>query len=69
MRHGEQVPAVEAFETGDRLVFAASEAGVRSLWESPRFGLSPQHLYMVSVGPGERERAGCRPGPVDRSGL
>jgi hypothetical protein len=53
MRHGEQVPAAEAFEAGDRLVFAASEAGVRSLWESPRFGLSPQHLYMVSVGPGE----------------
>jgi citrate transporter len=31
MRHGEQVPAAEAFEAGDRLVFAASEAGVRSL--------------------------------------
>jgi hypothetical protein len=52
-RNGEQVPAAEAFEAGDRLVFAASEIGVRSLWESPRFGLSSQHLYMVSVGPGE----------------
>lgn len=55
MRHGEQVPATEVFEAGDRLVFAASEAGVRSLWESPRFGHSPQHLYMVSVGPGEHD--------------
>jgi di/tricarboxylate transporter len=53
MRHGEHVPAAEAFEAGDRLVFAASEVGVRSLWESPRFGLSSQHLYTVSVGPGE----------------
>lgn len=53
VRHGEEVPAAQAFAAGDRLAFAASEAGVRSLWESPRFGLSPQHLYMVSVGPGE----------------
>jgi di/tricarboxylate transporter len=44
---------VEAVEAGDRLVFAASEVGVKTLWESPRFGLSPQHLYAVSVGPGE----------------
>ena len=53
MRHGELVPAAEALEAGDRLVFAASEVGVKTLWESPRFGLSPQHLYVVSVGPGE----------------
>jgi hypothetical protein len=53
MRHGELVPAAEAVEAGDRLVFAASELGVKTLWESPRFGLSPQHLYAVSVGPGE----------------
>ncbi|HEY7597008.1 MAG TPA: SLC13 family permease [Actinophytocola sp.] len=53
IRHGEQVSTAEAFKAGDRLVFAASETGVRSLWESPRFGLWPQHLYMVSVGPGE----------------
>jgi di/tricarboxylate transporter len=53
MRHGELVPAAEALEAGDRLVFAASEVGVKALWESPRFGLSPQHLYAVSVGPGE----------------
>jgi di/tricarboxylate transporter len=53
MRHGELMPAAEALEAGDRLVFAASEVGVTTLWESPRFGLSPQHLYAVSVGPGE----------------
>jgi di/tricarboxylate transporter len=53
MRHGALVPAAEAVEAGDRLVFAASELGVKTLWESPRFGLSPQHLYAVSVGPGE----------------
>jgi di/tricarboxylate transporter len=53
MHHGELVPAAEAVEAGDRLVFAASELGVKTLWESPRFGLSPQHLYAVSVGPGE----------------
>ena len=53
VRHGELVPAAETLEVGDRLVFAASEVGVSTLWESPRFGLSPQHLYAVSVGPGE----------------
>jgi hypothetical protein len=53
VRHGELVPAGEAVEAGDRLVFSVSEVGVRALWESPRFGLSPQHLYSVSVGPGE----------------
>ena len=53
MRHGELVPAAEAVAAGDRLVFAVSELGVKTLWESPRFGLSPQHLYAVSVGPGE----------------
>ena len=65
MRHGELVPAAEALEAGDRLVFAASEVGVKTLWESPRFGLSPQHLYAVSVGPGEHgtllEFGGRRP--------
>ena len=35
------------------MIFAASEVGVTALWESPRFGHSPQHLYSVSVGPGE----------------
>jgi di/tricarboxylate transporter len=53
MRHSKLVPAAETVEAGDRLVFAASELGVKTLWESPRFGLSPQHLYAVSVGPGE----------------
>ncbi len=53
VRGGEQVPTAETVEAGDSLVFAASEVGVSTLWDSPRFGLSPQHLYAVSVGPGE----------------
>jgi di/tricarboxylate transporter len=53
MRHGEPLAASEVIQEGDHLVFAANEAGVTALWESPRFGLSPQHLYSVSVGPGE----------------
>jgi hypothetical protein len=53
MRHGEVVPAAEAFEAGDRLVFAASEVGVRSLWRA-HVSASPRNtLYMVSVSPGE----------------
>jgi len=53
VRRGERLSASEAIEEGDRLVFVSSEAGVTALWESPRFGLSPQHLYSVSVGAGE----------------
>jgi di/tricarboxylate transporter len=53
MRHGEPLSASAVIEEGDQLVFVASEAGVTALWESPRFGLAPQHLYSVSVGPGE----------------
>jgi hypothetical protein len=53
VRGGESAAADERVEAGDRLVFAASEAGVRALWDSPRFGLAPQRLYAVSVGTGE----------------
>jgi di/tricarboxylate transporter len=35
------------------LVFSASETGVTTLWQSPRFGLLSQRLYAVSVGVGE----------------
>ena len=30
-------------------MYRATEAGVRMLWASPRFGLSPQALYLVSI--------------------
>ena len=53
MRHGRPLSVSEVIEEGDQLIFAASEVGVTALWESPRFGHSPQHLYSVSVGPGE----------------
>ena len=36
------------------LVYQATEAGVRMLWRSPRFGLSPQDLYLVSIATDEQ---------------
>lgn len=42
-----------AIEVGDLLIFEATEAGIRALWASPLFGLSPQHLFAVSVKTGE----------------
>lgn len=42
-----------AIAVGDVLVFEATEAGIRALWASPLFGLSPQHLFAVSVKTGE----------------
>ena len=34
----------------DVLIYRATESGVRALWASPRFGLSPQDLYLVTIG-------------------
>ena len=34
-------------------MYSASDTGVTTLWQSPRFGLLPQRLYAVSVGVGE----------------
>lgn len=47
------LPGTETIEAGDVLVFSASEAGVSTLWRSPRFGLLSQRLYAVSVDVGE----------------
>jgi di/tricarboxylate transporter len=47
------LPITQAIEAGDLLVFSASETGVTTLWQSPRFGLLSQRLYAVSVGVGE----------------
>ena len=52
-RGGEPLPSDTVIAARDVLVFSASEAGVRALWGSPRFGLRPQRLYAVSVGTGE----------------
>lgn len=40
-------------EADDVLVYRCTEAGVRMLWSSPRFGLSPQPLYQVAVATNE----------------
>lgn len=53
-RAGDDLPPETPIEAGDRLVFEASEAGIRSLWASPLLGLSPQHLFAVSVKAGDR---------------
>lgn len=54
-RWGKRVDFTDtAVEEGDVLVYQATEAGVRMLWRSPRFGLSPQDLYLVSIATDEQ---------------
>ena len=53
-RWGEHAPAESVLEEDDVLVYRATEAGVRMLWASPRFGQSPQDLYMVSIATDEQ---------------
>ena len=48
-RSGKKVGADTVLENADVLMYRATEAGVRMLWASPRFGLSPQALYLVSI--------------------
>lgn len=48
-RWGEAVDADSTLEDGDLMIYRATEAGVRMLWNSPRFGQSPQDLYLVSI--------------------
>ena len=52
-RDGEYLAPDIAMEAGDILIFAATEVGIRALWASPLFGLSPQRLFAVSVNTGE----------------
>ena len=52
-RDGDDIALDSPIAAGDRLVFKASEAGVRLLWSSPLFGLPAQRLYAVSVRSGE----------------
>lgn len=49
LRWGAPVLAGSALETGDVLIYRASEAGVRMLWGSSWLGLAPQDLYLVSI--------------------
>ena len=48
-RSGKKVGANTVLDNADVLMYRATEAGVRMLWASPRFGLSPQALYLVSI--------------------
>jgi di/tricarboxylate transporter len=51
-RAGEEI-ADSPIAAEDVLIFRSTEAGVVSLWKNANFGLSPQRLYTVSIGPGE----------------
>ncbi|HMR49028.1 MAG TPA: SLC13 family permease [Arachnia sp.] len=52
-RSGEVLAAESTITVGDVLVFEATQAGVRALWASPVFGMSPERLFEVSVTSGE----------------
>ena len=54
LRWGKPVGADSVLEVNDVLVYRATESGVRMLWGSPRFGLSPQRLYLVAVADNEQ---------------
>lgn len=54
LRWGKPVGADSLLEVGDVLVYRATESGVRMLWGSPRFGQSPQRLYLVAVADNEQ---------------
>ena len=53
VRDDATLPSTQTIAAGDLLVFSASETGVSTLWQSPRFGLLSQRLYAVSVDVGE----------------
>ena len=48
-RVGKKLPLDSRLEAGDVMVYQATEAGVRMLWGSPRFGLARQDLFLVSI--------------------
>ncbi len=48
-RVGKKIPLDSKLEAGDVMVYQATEAGVRMLWGSPRFGLTRQDLFLVSI--------------------
>ncbi|MGU3501987.1 SLC13 family permease [Mycobacterium sp. C31M] len=54
-RWGRPVGTDTALQDGDVLVYRATEAGVRMLWASPRFGQSAQDLYKVSIANNEQD--------------
>jgi di/tricarboxylate transporter len=52
-RWGTMIAPDERIAAGDRLVFAATEEGIRAIWRKPLFGTSAQRLYAISVSAGE----------------
>jgi di/tricarboxylate transporter len=48
-RWGKSIGPDHALDDGDVLIYHATEAGVRMLWGSPRFGQLAQDLYAVSI--------------------
>lgn len=53
-RWGESVTPDVTIEEGDLLIYRATEAGVRMLWGTPRFGQSRRNLYKVSIATDEQ---------------
>jgi len=49
-RNGQDLPSNEPVAPGDTLVYDATEEGVVALWGSPRFGQSPQKLFLATPG-------------------
>lgn len=54
LRWGKPIAADSPLEVDDVLVYRTTEVGVRILWGSPRFGSSPQRLYLVAVADNEQ---------------
>jgi di/tricarboxylate transporter len=52
-RDGEYLAPDVSVQADDLLVFQTTEAGIRALWASPLFGLSPHRLYAVSIRSGD----------------
>jgi len=57
-RRGRRLQPSEPIGAGDTLVYRATELGIVALWGSPRFGLSPQKLFVATAGPGNVEVLG-----------
>lgn len=53
-RWGEPIEAASQLQEGDVMIYRATERGVRMLWGSPRFGQSPQDLFLVSIATDEQ---------------
>ncbi|EME22098.1 SLC13 family permease [Rhodococcus triatomae] len=54
-RWGGPVDAGVPLESGDTLVYRATEDGVRTLWANPRFGIAPQRLFLVAIATNEEK--------------